>query len=130
MSIFIGILILIVLLQYVITNNEMVLIYSVLATATIGLLYILFKTYILYEDDYSELIIPLSIFVGIVFLLKSIFDYIEMEAWKKRFEEDGYRDNQKDIDSFLTKTILKCNNGLEKNNIKGDDDERQKKIWI
>ena len=41
-----------------------------------------------------------------------------MEAWKKRFEEDGYRDNQKDIDSFLTKTILKCNNGLEKNKIK------------
>ena len=80
MSIFIGILILIVLLQAVITSNEMVLIYSVLATATIGLLYILFKTYILCEDDYSELIIPLSIFVGIVFILKSILNYIKMEA--------------------------------------------------
>ena len=88
MSIFIGILILIVLLQAVITNNEMILVYSVIAATTISLLYILFRTYILCEDDYSEFIMPLSIFVGIIFILKSIFDYIEMEAWKKRFTEN------------------------------------------
>ena len=114
MSIFIGILILIVLLQAVITNNEMILVYSVIAATTIGLLYILFRTYILCEDDYSELIMPLSMFVGIVFILKSIFDYIEMEAWKKRFEEYGYRDNQEDIDRFLTGLLMESNKGITK----------------
>ena len=88
MSTFIGIIILISLLQVVITNNEMILVYTVVMIATISLLYILFRTYILCEDDYSEFIMPLSIFVGIIFILKSIFDYIEMEAWKKRFEEN------------------------------------------
>ena len=112
MSIFIGIFILIVLLQFVITNNEMILVYSTIAAATLGLFYILFDTYILGNDNYSDFIAPLSIFVGIVFVAHSISEHIKIEKWKKRFEEDGYRDNQEDIDRFLTRTILKSNKGI------------------
>jgi len=88
MSTFIGIIILISLLGVIIHSNEMILVYSVVFIVITGLLYVLFRTYILCEDDYSEFIMPLSILVGIIFILKSIFDYIEMEAWKKRFTEN------------------------------------------
>ena len=36
-----------------------------------------------------------------------------MEAWKRRFEEDGYKDVQKDIDIFLDKVIKTSNKDIK-----------------
>jgi len=113
MSIFIGIVILLSLLEAIIYSDEMILVYSVAFIIITGLLYVLFRTYILGEDDYSEFIMPLSILVGIIFILQGISEHMKMEAWKRRFEEDGYKDVQKDIDIFLDKVIKTSNKDIK-----------------
>ena len=95
----------IVFLNAIVARNVVIIFYHFIVVTTLSLFYILFDKYILSNDNYSEFIAPLSIFIGIVFIGYSISEHIKIETWKKRFNHDGYADNQREINSFLTQII-------------------------